>query len=131
MAPKLTLLGDPFRKAITVTNVIIDAALPVCYVHVCQTKVTYRLLLGCRLALQTCLIRMSPVELPLAANYGLTAFRLQLVIHSVLASRILFHLRSSDGRAHDTDMPLLVSAARFGGPSQMQTNEIQSGTNEV
>ncbi|KIK43097.1 hypothetical protein CY34DRAFT_11947 [Suillus luteus UH-Slu-Lm8-n1] len=79
--------------AITVTNVIIDAALPVGFTNMFDT--------------------------------------LQLVIHSVLASRILFHLRSSDGRAHDTDMPLLVSAARFGGPSQMQTNEIQSGTSEV
>lgn len=79
--------------AITVTNVIIDAALPVGFTNIFDT--------------------------------------LQLVIHSVLASRILFHLRSSDGRAHDTDMPLLVSAARFGGPSQMQTNEIQSGTSEV
>jgi hypothetical protein len=76
---------------------------------------------------------MLPVELPLVPNCELIAFRLQLVIHSVLASRILFHLRSSDGRARDTDMPLLVSAARFGQPSQMQANdsEIQSGTSEV
>jgi len=74
---------------------------------------------------------MLSVELSLAANYELTAFRLQLVIHSVLASRILFHLRSSDSRAHESDIPLLVSAARYAQPSQMQTNEIKSEISEV
>ncbi|KAG2151491.1 hypothetical protein DEU56DRAFT_554072 [Suillus clintonianus] len=70
--------------AITVINVIIDAALPVGYTNMFDT--------------------------------------LQVVIHSVLASRILFHLRSSDGRAHehDTPIPLLVSAIRYGKPSQTQ-----------
>lgn len=79
--------------AITVTNVIIDAALPVGFTNMFDT--------------------------------------LQLVIHSVLASRILFHLRSSDGRAHDADMPLLISATRYGQPLQMQTNELKSGISEV
>ncbi|KAG2034641.1 hypothetical protein BDR03DRAFT_1013250 [Suillus americanus] len=79
--------------AITVTNVIIDAAFPVGFTNMFDT--------------------------------------LQLVIHSVLASRILFHLRSSDSRAHESDIPLLVSAARYGQPSQMQTNEIKSETSEV
>lgn len=74
---------------------------------------------------------MSPVKLISAANYELTAFRLQLVIHSVLASRILFHLRSSDSHAHETDIPLIVSAPRYGQPSQIQTNEIKDETNGV
>ncbi|KAG1779927.1 hypothetical protein EV702DRAFT_1083176 [Suillus placidus] len=79
--------------AITVTNVIIDAAFPVGFTNMFDT--------------------------------------LQLVIHSVLASRILFHLRSSDARAHESDLPLLVSAARYGQPSQMQTNEMKSEVSEV
>lgn len=112
------------------TNVVVDAAFPV-RVHVCQTIVTYLLLLDCRLASQICLIRMSPVKLISAANYELTSFRLQLVIHSVLASRILFHLRSSDSHAHETDIPLIVSAPRYGQPSQIQTNEIKDETNGV
>ncbi|KAG1727439.1 hypothetical protein EDB19DRAFT_1750496 [Suillus lakei] len=74
--------------AITVTNVIIDAAFPVGFTNMFDT--------------------------------------LQLVIHSVLASRILFHLRSSDSHAHETDLPLLASAARYERPSQMETNEIRS-----
>ncbi|KAG1867735.1 hypothetical protein F4604DRAFT_921030 [Suillus subluteus] len=79
--------------AITVTNVIIDAAFPVGFTNMFDT--------------------------------------LQLVIHSVLASRILFHLRSSDSRAHDTDLPLLVSDARYGQPSQMQTNSTKSQTSQT
>ncbi|KAG2064861.1 hypothetical protein BDR04DRAFT_1145685 [Suillus decipiens] len=42
---------------------------------------------------------------------------LQIVIHSVLASRILFHLRSSDSHVYETDIPM-VSALRYGQPSQ-------------
>jgi hypothetical protein len=79
--------------AITVTNVIIDAALPIGLSNMFDT--------------------------------------LQIVIHSVVASRILFHLRSSDSRAHESDIPLLVSAARYAQPSQMQTNETKSETSEV
>ncbi|KAG2055273.1 hypothetical protein BDR06DRAFT_1020478 [Suillus hirtellus] len=79
--------------AITVTNVVVDAAFPVGFTNLFDT--------------------------------------LQLVIHSVLASRILFHLRSSDSHAHETDIPLMVSAPRYGQPSQMQTNEIKDETNEV
>ncbi|KAG2123502.1 hypothetical protein BD769DRAFT_909362 [Suillus cothurnatus] len=79
--------------AITVTNVIIDAALPIGFSNMFDT--------------------------------------LQIVIHSVVASRILFHLRSSDSRAHESDIPLLVSAARYAQPSQMQTNEIKSEISEV
>jgi len=79
--------------AITVTNVIIDAAFPLGFTNIFDT--------------------------------------LQLVIHSVLASRILFHLRSNDARAHESDLLLLVSAARYGQPSQMRTNEMKSEISEV
>ncbi|KAG2133525.1 uncharacterized protein EDB93DRAFT_1174461 [Suillus bovinus] len=56
---------------------------------------------------------------------------LQLVIHSVLASRILFHLRSSDSHAHEEDMSLMISAPRYGQPSQIETNEIRDESHEV
>ncbi|KAG2138466.1 hypothetical protein DEU56DRAFT_334634 [Suillus clintonianus] len=80
---------------ITVTNVIIDAVLPVGFTNVFDT--------------------------------------LQLVIHSVLASRIVFHLRSSHDRVHEMDTPLLATEAiHHGRPSQIQTNEKRSkGYSEV
>ncbi|KAG1743086.1 hypothetical protein EDB19DRAFT_584966 [Suillus lakei] len=50
---------------------------------------------------------------------------LQLVIHSVLASRILFHLRSNNDRAYEMHMRSVVSEAiRYGRSSQIQTNGI-------
>ncbi|KAG1748190.1 hypothetical protein EDB19DRAFT_1905245 [Suillus lakei] len=92
IVPKL-LLSNSFPKAITVTNVIIDAVFPFGYSNMFDM--------------------------------------LQLVVHSVLASRILFHLRSSDDRAHETHTWSLVSAIRGGQPSQMQTNGIRSEFGEV
>ncbi|KAG1776618.1 hypothetical protein EV702DRAFT_1279156 [Suillus placidus] len=49
---------------------------------------------------------------------------LQLVVHSVLASRILFHLRSNNDRANEINMGSVVSEAiRYRHSSQIQTNE--------
>ncbi|KAG2138465.1 hypothetical protein DEU56DRAFT_334687 [Suillus clintonianus] len=58
---------------------------------------------------------------------------LQIVIHSVLASRIVFHLRSTHDYVPETDTPLLVSEAiEYGRPSQTQPNERRSkGYSEV
>ncbi|KAG1718253.1 hypothetical protein EDB19DRAFT_2031482 [Suillus lakei] len=56
---------------------------------------------------------------------------LQVVIHSVLASRILFHLRKSDSHVHETDASLFASAIRYEQPSQMETNEIRNEVGEV
>ncbi|KAG0693290.1 hypothetical protein DFH29DRAFT_1039847 [Suillus ampliporus] len=58
---------------------------------------------------------------------------LQLVLHSVLTSRIIFRLRSSNERIYETDAPLLpVSGAiKCAQPSQMETSGTQSETSEV
>ncbi|KAG2151656.1 uncharacterized protein EDB93DRAFT_1138934 [Suillus bovinus] len=51
---------------------------------------------------------------------------LQLVIHSVLASRIMFHLRSSHENVYETQtssMLMVSEVVQCGQPSQMQTNE--------
>jgi hypothetical protein len=40
-------------------------------------------------------------------------FRLQLVIHSVLASRILFRLRSSDDQAYEMPTNMLSESMHF------------------
>jgi len=54
-------------------------------------------------------------------------FRLQVVIHSVLASRILFHLRSSHDRVFEVpnaEMALSKSGPMcFRQPPQMQTGD--------
>ncbi|KAG2138463.1 hypothetical protein DEU56DRAFT_980465 [Suillus clintonianus] len=48
---------------------------------------------------------------------------LQLVIHSVLASRIVFHLRRSDDHIYEADMTIpALETIQYGQP-QMQTNE--------
>lgn len=51
---------------------------------------------------------------------------LQLVIHSVLGSRIMFHLRSSHDRIYDTHTSLtsiIPEDIQYKQPSQIQTNE--------
>ncbi|KAJ8584975.1 hypothetical protein M405DRAFT_825832, partial [Rhizopogon salebrosus TDB-379] len=47
----------------------------------------------------------------------------QLVIHSVLASRILFRLRSSSNQVHETPLVMLSEDMRYQLPSHLQTNE--------
>ncbi|KAJ8587898.1 hypothetical protein M405DRAFT_820661 [Rhizopogon salebrosus TDB-379] len=47
----------------------------------------------------------------------------QLVIHSVLASRILFRLRSSSSQVHETPLMMLSEDMRYQLPSHLQTNE--------
>ncbi|KAG2147515.1 hypothetical protein DEU56DRAFT_126715 [Suillus clintonianus] len=71
------------------------------------------------------------IDAELPFGYSNMFDTLQLVIHSVLASRILFHLRSSEVRAHDTNIPLLAPAVSYGQPSQMQTNEMRSEAIEI
>jgi len=48
----------------------------------------------------------------------------QLVIHSVLASRILFRLRSSNNQVHETPVMMLSEDLRYQAPSHLQTTEI-------
>ncbi|KAG1725618.1 uncharacterized protein EDB91DRAFT_1254668 [Suillus paluster] len=94
-----TLYGDGMLYisciiAITVTNVIVDAAFPIGYSNMFDT--------------------------------------LQLVLHSVLASRILFRLQSSNNRAYEPSMSLSVlEGINYAQPSQMQTSGTQSETSEV
>ncbi|KAG2067950.1 hypothetical protein BDR04DRAFT_1158452 [Suillus decipiens] len=46
---------------------------------------------------------------------------LQIVIHSILASRIMFHIRSSHDQVHEMHALSVSEAMQFGQPSQMQT----------
>ncbi|KAG1805623.1 hypothetical protein EV424DRAFT_1558713 [Suillus variegatus] len=56
---------------------------------------------------------------------------LQLVIHSVLASRIMFHLRSSHHvcEMHASSMLMMSEAIQYGQLSQMQTNDLERRSN--
>lgn len=56
---------------------------------------------------------------------------LQLVIHSVLASRIMFHLRSSHHvcEMHASSMLMISEAIQYGQLSQMQTNDLERRSN--
>jgi hypothetical protein len=80
-------------------------------------------LLVCRLPIVTCLICRSSVFLWLVlTSWSRTyRFRLQLVIHSVLASRILFRLRSSNDQAHYRPSILFSESIHYLEPSKSTT----------
>lgn len=56
---------------------------------------------------------------------------LQVVIHSVLASRIMFHLRSSHHACemHASSMLMMSEAIQYGQLSQTQTNDLERRSN--
>jgi hypothetical protein len=83
-----------------------------------------------RLPIVTCLIRMSLVVLWLLTSWsGTYLFRLQLVIHSVLASRILFRLRSSDDQAYEMPTNVLPENIHVVQSSSVQTTETRNEVN--
>ncbi|OAX38607.1 hypothetical protein K503DRAFT_770312 [Rhizopogon vinicolor AM-OR11-026] len=51
---------------------------------------------------------------------------LQIVIHSVLASRILFRLRSSNDRTYETPLPLTLDNIQYHQPSHSQETGAES-----
>ncbi|KAG1769675.1 hypothetical protein EDD22DRAFT_151575 [Suillus occidentalis] len=58
---------------------------------------------------------------------------LQLVVHSVLGSRIMFHLRSSHDQMYKmhTSLPIVSEIMQFARPWQTQTNERSNASCEV
>lgn len=51
---------------------------------------------------------------------------LQIVIHSILASRIMFHIRSSHDQVHEMHALSMSEDMQFGQPSQIQTTSNDS-----
>jgi hypothetical protein len=117
-------LSNLFRKAITVTNVIIGGAFPV-RAHVYQiARITRLPCVGCLQIAYSDMFDTYVIRCPVDTDQLIwRCVRFQLVIHSVLASRILFRLRSSSNQVHETPLVMLSEDMRYQLPSHLQTNE--------
>ncbi|KAH7920258.1 hypothetical protein BV22DRAFT_1133226 [Leucogyrophana mollusca] len=64
-----------------------------------------------------CIIAVTMANVIIDAHFPIQCSNMldvpQLVIHSILASRILFDLRESDQRANDASMPMVMSSLHF------------------
>jgi hypothetical protein len=125
--------SNTIRAAITVANVIIGAAFAV---RVWSVRSYHSLTFSS--FLQSAYSNMFDTYVTgctLAASWSWThCIRLQLVIHSVLASRILFRLRSSNQRVHEPTMSATVLDTidyLHAGPSSMPTSGTGTTRSEV